>query len=121
MISGLTREREMSVIVTTLTNVVTGDVPSPPYDPYNACVTLSNGGNCSSSLSVGAKRGRVDDNGDEDFTKLYKKPFLDEFPHGNLSLLLFLFSFLPCIFFPTEYFFSKIGYFDNTDDIYSHI
>ena len=53
--SGLTREREMSAIVTTLINVVIGDVPSPLYDPYNAFITLSNGGNCSSSSSVGAK------------------------------------------------------------------
>ncbi|EEF29609.1 ethylene-responsive transcription factor ERF110 [Ricinus communis] len=80
-ISGLSREREMSAMVTALTHVINGDVP-PAHDSDNSFLTLSNEGNCSSSSSAGAKRGREDD-GYEEFTKLSKQSFLDEFSHAT--------------------------------------
>ncbi|XP_050207399.2 ethylene-responsive transcription factor ERF110-like [Mercurialis annua] len=78
-IFGLSREKEMSAMVTALTHVVTGDVPSD-------FVTFSN--NCSSSSSsVGAKRAREDDDRDfdEDFTNLYKHPFLHDLSNAAES------------------------------------
>ncbi|KAJ4850216.1 hypothetical protein Tsubulata_047142 [Turnera subulata] len=86
MLRGLNREREMSVMVSALTHVVTGDVP-PDFDSWSNELPGSGGGGLQSSNSTtsscGTKRGRDHEEGGEETFKLLSGAFADD--HGGSS------------------------------------
>ena len=84
MLSGLDREREMSVMVTALTHVVAGNVP----EEFSDCLSeaVSNNQDTCAHGDLSAKREREEDGGGGQEYKRYGGAFGDDFSlHGGGS------------------------------------
>ncbi|KAL9356644.1 hypothetical protein Peur_049897 [Populus x canadensis] len=83
MLSGLNREREMSVMVTALTHVVAGKVPADDSDCISEAFP-NNQDSCAHG-DLSAKREREEGGGGSEEYKRHGRAFGDDFLHGGSS------------------------------------
>ena len=83
MLSGLNREREMSVMVNALTRVVAGNEPADDSDCISEAAQ-NNQDNCAHG-DLSAKREREEGGGGSEEYKRHGRAFGDDFLHGGSS------------------------------------